>query len=99
MTVREKSGARWRRRTVRRSCVMVGSIGIAPLGIEPRFTAPKAAVLPLDEGAASRHDSARYQHHRSRRPARWRDAPVADVAGAPAATRNLPPLAHTEGPD
>jgi glycosyltransferase involved in cell wall biosynthesis len=26
--------------------------GIAPLGFEPRFTAPKAAVLPLDEGAA-----------------------------------------------
>jgi glycosyltransferase involved in cell wall biosynthesis len=24
---------------------------IAPLGFEPRFTAPKAAVLPLDEGA------------------------------------------------
>jgi hypothetical protein len=33
-------------------CTATGTVLAAPRGFEPRFTDPKSAVLPLDEGAA-----------------------------------------------
>ena len=48
--------ATWLRRPVQSSSLATLA---APRGFEPRFTDPKSAVLPLDEGASGRHDSLR----------------------------------------
>ena len=61
---------------------------VAPLGIEPRFAAPKAAVLPLDEGAGG--EKASRQSHCGKAARRSVTVAVAEMRrGQPASARTV----------